>query len=465
MSDFEQTDVVVVGAGISGLSLAHYLNQLGLGVVVFERDRRAGGKIHTRRHGEFLMEHGPNSLLETNPHLSGLVSDLGIEEDKIYTREVAKNRYIARSGDLHPIPLNPLAFIGTSLFSARAKLRLLAEPFVGHGPDVDETLAAFVERRLGREFLNYAVDPFVAGVYAGIPEELSVASAFPKLVVLEEEYGGLIKGAVLGARKRNKQAGTSKQKARMFAFKEGVGTLVDALVSELDEILEVGVAVKEIAETDDDGYLVSLEDNDATWQIRSRWVVFTIPAHAYTDVNFRFDFPVGTSLQRIPYPPVSVVFFGYNQPPGGRKLDGFGFLVPRLENRRILGTIWNSSLFPGRAPELGAAFTTFVGGVRQPEVAFLDDSELSDLVRDELRDLLGVTAVPAEIQVARWDRAIPQYGIGHGELMKELEAFEELRPGLHLSGNFRNGVSAPDCIEQSYRLSRQISASSALDFD
>ncbi len=463
MNDKRRTDVVVVGAGISGLSLARYLCTRGLDVNVLECDDRPGGKIQTRRHGNFLMESGPNSLLETSPVLRELIADLGIEQEQIYTQRLAKNRYVAREGVLHPLPLHPAALIGSRLFSARAKLRLLREPFVHPRlSGEEESLAAFVERRLGREFLDYAVEPFVAGIFAGTPEKLGVESAFPKLFALEKEYGSLIKGALLGSGARRKRAGSSKQKARMFAFRRGMGTLVDALAARVDDSLQLGVKVREIEETED-GYVVAVEAASASWRVRARCLVFAIPAHAYADLSFRFDFPVGIALSRIPYPPVNVVFFGYEGPPGGRILDGFGCLVPRRENRRILGTIWNSSLFPGRAPEQGVALTTFVGGVRQPEVASLEDDELVDLVRDELKDLLGIGGHPQEVQVVRWPHAIPQYGVEHSDLTAELAAFEERHPGIYFSGNFRNGISAPDCVEQSHRLSVQIADFLAAD--
>jgi oxygen-dependent protoporphyrinogen oxidase len=463
MNDAKQTDVVVVGAGISGLSLTHYLRRRGFEVELLECADRAGGKIHTHRQGNFLVEHGPSSLLETSSRLGELIANLGIGQEQIYTSCLAKNRYVARDGSLHPLPLNPAALIRSKLFSTGAKLKLLREPFVrpqsAGGP---ESLAAFVERRLGREFLDYAIDPFVAGIFAGTPEKLGVESAFPKLFALEREYGSLIKGALLGGRKRHKQAGTSKQKARMFAFRQGMGTLVDALAADVSDSLRLGVRPREIEEADD-GYVVAVEGASGSWRIRTRSLAFAMPAHAYANLSFRFDFPVGASLSRIIYPPVNVVFFGYQDPPGGRTLDGFGFLIPRRENRKILGTSWNSSLFPGRAPEQGVALTTFVGGTRQPQVAMLENDELVDLVRAELRELLGIAGAPQEVRVIRWPRAIPQYGLEHGAITAELEAFEQRHPGIYLTGNFRNGISAPDCVEQSHRLSTQIAEFLAVD--
>ena len=463
MDDVRRTDVVVVGAGISGLSLAHYLRDRGLDVTLLECENRAGGKIQTRRHGNFLVESGPNSLLETSPLLREFIADLGIEHEQIYSQHRAKNRYVAREGVLHPLPLHPAALIRSRLFSTRAKLRLLREPFIQPPLSGEpESLAAFVDRRLGREFLDYAADPFVAGIFAGTPEKLGVESAFPKLFALEKEYGSLIKGALLGVGERRKRAASSKKKTRMFAFQQGMGTLVDALTARVGDALQLGVKVQEIQEAED-GYVVAVEAPSASWRVQARCLVFCIPAYAYANLNFRFDFPVGLTLSRIPYPPVNVVFFGYEESPGGRDLDGFGCLIPRREDRQILGTIWNSSVFPGRAPEQGVALSTFVGGVRQPEVALLEDDELVDLVREELQDLLGICGHPREVQVIRWPHAIPQYGLEHSDLTAQLTGFEERHPGIYLSGNFRNGISVPDCVEQSHRLSAQIADFLAAD--
>lgn len=243
----ETADIAILGAGITGLTTAYLLHRDGLQVRVLEKDTRIGGAIRTECKDGFLVEYGPNSLLDTTPILHDLFRKLNLENETEYASDRAKNRYIVRNGRLMPLPSSPLAFIRSNLFSLSAKLQLLKEPFVRRAdPDLDESLAAFVNRRLGDEFLDYAINPFVAGVYAGRPETLSVRSAFPRLHRLEQEYGSLIKGALLGARKRRQSAETSKSQARMFSFRNGLQTLVDALGAALADRVSTGVTIEAI---------------------------------------------------------------------------------------------------------------------------------------------------------------------------------------------------------------------------
>lgn len=451
-----KTDVIILGGGISGLSTAYFLRRNGLNVRVLEKQERAGGSISTYLRDGFLIDRGPNSTLDTTPILHLLFRDLQIEDEVEYANEKASNRYIVRNGKLQKLPMNPLAFFASGLFSVRAKLGLLRELFVKPAdPGQDESLAEFVVRRLGREFLDYAIDPFVSGVYAGVPEALSVRSAFPKLWELEQSYGSLIKGALLGARKRRKRAEASKQKARLLSFRKGMQTLTDALSAHLKEDLHLGVSVQKILPTAE-GYEIHARTKHEMAKFCARRLVFAIPAHTLAELPVGFDFPIREALRRIPYPPVTMVFFGYNGNPSPRPLDGFGFLVPRAERRQILGTIWSSSIFSGRAPVGGAAFTTFVGGTRQPEIALLPDERLREIVLKELKDLLGVTQKPDVVEIARWEKAIPQYNVGHGEVVRAIEAFEDNHPEIFVSGNFRGGISVSDCIKNAFELSRKL---------
>ncbi len=453
------TDVAVVGAGITGLTAAHHLARQGFGVVVAEADTRAGGAIGTTRAGGFLIEHGPNSLLDTNPSLHQLFGELGLAEHMVYASDQARNRYIVRDNRLHALPMSPPALIRSRLLSRRGKLRLLAEPLVRRAPaDAEETLAEFVERRLGREFLDYAIDAFVAGVYAGVPHRLSVRDAFPKLHRLEERYGGVFKGAILGRRERRRSGQQAKQSARMFSFREGLQTLVDALAAERGAALRLGHRLTRL-ERHGSGYRLEFATAGGRQDLSARVVLMAIPAHGYPQVQSELDLDQARqSLARIEAPPVSMVFLGYRQQPAGHALDGFGFLIPTCEHRRILGTLFSSSLFPDRAPAGGAALTTFVGGMRQPELAGQSDEDLLALVRHDLADLLQITAPPDEVVIRRWQRAIPQYQIGHRALMAALEQTEARHPGLFLHGNFRGGISVGDCIEQSGHIAARLGA-------
>ena len=463
MSSGTDVSVAIVGAGISGLATAHFLAARGLDPCLIELDNRPGGTIRTTRTNGFLIEHGPNSVLDTTPLLHQLVADLGIDGEVMYASDSARNRYVVRDGMLHPLPMSPPALITSRLFSTRAKLRLLWEPFIRRSAaDAEESLSEFTQRRLGREFLDYAIDAFVAGVYAGVPEDLSVRSAFPRLYALEQRYGSLIKGALLGARERRKREGASKQSARLFSMKDGLQTLVDALADRLGSSLHTGTAIGAVRRHAG-GFELDLEGPDRAWRLRARSLIFAVPAHAYEGLKFEFDFPLREVLGELYYPPVALVFFGYRKDPGGRPLDGFGFLAPRLEQRHILGTIWSSTLFPGRAPAGGAALTTFVGGSRQPEKANWSDERLVEIVQHDLRELMGIQGRPDEVFIRRWPRAIPQYQAGHQQRVDALAAFEEEVPGLHISGNFRGGISVGDCIEQASALSERVASRTLAD--
>jgi len=459
------TDVAVVGAGISGLAAAHFLRQGGVRATVLEREDRAGGSIRTVHQNGFLFEPGPNSVLDNSEAMRTLIDQVGLGESVEFASEAAANRYIVRHGRLMALPSSPPALLGSRLFSARAKLRLLCEPFIRPAPPTaEETLAEFVLRRLGREFLDRAIDPFVAGTYAGVPEELCVRSAFGKLYALEQEHGSLIRGAfrLMRRRRRERPQGESGRlqtgpSQRLFSFPGGFGALVRALTDELGDDLQTGRRVREIGR-EGNAYTLNCSSADGELLIKAKSVAVTIDAWAYPDLAFDFDFPLRPALAQIPHPPVTTVFFGYHHDPLGRPLDGFGFLTPRLEQRRILGTLWNSCLFADRAPEGGMALTTFVGGRRQPDNAAWPDDRLVEVVREELRDLMGLEPPPDEAIVHRWPHAIPQYRIGHRDFVRQIEAYEEAHPGLHLAGNYRGGISLGDCVTQAQSLSSRIAS-------
>jgi protoporphyrinogen/coproporphyrinogen III oxidase len=424
--------VAIIGGGISGLATAWWLHKAGIHVTVLERDRKLGGTMQTIRDHGWLVENGPNSALETTPLFKTLFSDLGLTDEVVYAGEVGNNRYILRDGSLHALPMTPPAFLKSNLWSFIGKLRLLKEPFVGRA-DKEETIAEFVERRLGREFLDYAINPFVAGVYAGNPEQLSVRAAFPKLYALEEQYGGLIKGQIQGSRERKQRAEKSKDRAQMFAFKNGMQVFPQALGDALATRVITGSHVQRISEIrkrDLTTYEISGTKDGKKFALKCDAVITAIPSYTAAQLVAPFDPMLCKSLKDIYYPPVVEVFLGFKTPDIRRALDGFGFLVPAKEKRRILGTIWSSSLFPGRAPDGYAALTTFVGGSRQPELTKESDDRIIKIVTEELSSIMGVSARPVFRRIARWKQAIPQYNLGHLAVVNRMEGFERQHPGF-----------------------------------
>ncbi|MCI0696111.1 protoporphyrinogen oxidase [candidate division KSB1 bacterium] len=464
---------VIIGAGISGLATAAWLDAAGVRVLVLESAPYPGGVMRSERVDEFLIETGPNSLLETTPHIGELIALASLQEQVAYPDGAGSKRYILRQGKIFPLPMSPPAFLRTPLFSFHAKLRLLREPFIKPAPpETEESIAAFVRRRIGGEFLDYAINPFVAGVYAGDPAQLSVRAAFPKLHALEQNYGSLIRGAIRGRKERAARAEKAKDRARMLSFREGMGALPAALHRRLREKVQLGASNVRISPAADSEFSFSRENeepdriwritfetesNTTTWnEIYARHVVITAPAY-HVPALFS-DGPARrlATLRDVVYAPVAIVATGFRREQVRHPLDGFGFLVPEKEQRHILGTLWNSTLFPNRAPEGRVLMTTFVGGMRQPDLANRDDRELRQLVLDELRDILGISSAPDFMHIRRYQQAIPQYLLGHQRFLDLINDVEREFPGLHFATNYRGGISVTDCIKQAREMATKI---------
>ena len=447
MSEPHGTDTVVIGAGISGLACAFWLQERDIRTVLLEKANRFGGAIESHRDGDYLIEKGPNSTLETTTQLTKLIADAGVESEKCYANEASKKRFILKNGELVPLPMSPGAFLGTKLFSIGAKLGLLKEPFTKPRSDgKEETVAEFVRRRLNNEFLDYAINPFVAGVFAGDPEKLSVDAAFARLKVLEDKYGSLIKGQIQGAKERKKRAEKNKQEAKMFSFLEGMQTLTDALAAKLHDARH-SVDVESIAPQDGAGFLVEGSRNGEHFAIRAKSVVVAAHTQGASELTRSVLPELQQPLADIPYPPVAEVITAFPKERISHPLDGFGFLIPEVEKREILGVIFSSTIFPRRAAEGEALLTTFVGGTRQPENARLSDEEIIDLTLREQQALLGTPAEPSFVHVTKWEHAIPQYTLGHLNRMAQVQAAEDRYPGLYFCANYRGGISVGDCVK------------------
>ena len=454
--DFD-ADVVVVGGGISGLASALGLQQRGARVVLLEAAPRAGGAIGSSREHGCLLESGPNSALETTPLIGPLLNELGISGERIDTNAAARNRFILRDGKLIALPLSPSALFITRLFSTRAKLRLFREPFIGRGAqDAEETVAGFVRRRLGTEFLDYAINPFVGGVYAGNPATLSVSAAFPRLHELEQAHGSLIRGQLAGARARARNPEKSKHSAAMFAFREGMQTLTDAIARRI-ACVELATEVVGVM-PGDGGYVVAASGANGLREFRARAVLLATPAYAAASLVAPFAATAAAALAAVSYPPVAVAFSVYLRSAIAHPLDGFGMLIPECERRQILGTIFSSTLFENRAPDGWVLLTSFVGGTRQPELARRGEPAIAGLVQTELAALLGISADPEFVHVKRWPRAIPQYTLGHAGRIAEVAAAERSFPGLFFCANYRGGISIGDCIKSADRAADQAAA-------
>jgi oxygen-dependent protoporphyrinogen oxidase len=449
----EKTDkkVIIIGGGISGLTTAFWLKKNGVNIALLEKNPYAGGSIRTEHKEGYLIEYGPNSSLETTPLIEQLLGELGISSEKIYASEESKKRYILRDGKLHPLPMSPVSFIKTNLFSISAKLKLFKEPFIRSKSNENETLADFTRRRLGDEFLDYAINPFVAGVFAGDPENLNVKTAFPKLYELEQNYGSLITGAIRSARARKKSKEKSKQSAKTFSFKNGMQTLTDALQNALKDNIILNANVKDINLTTSNGTktknAVSYSINGEMKTENADTVILAVPAYIASRLVNAYDKSLSQTLNEIYYPPVNVVFTGFRTKDIKFNLDGFGYLIPAKEDKKILGSLWNSTLFPGRAPEGYCAITSFVGGSRSPELTELNDDQLLDLTLQDLNSILGLKDEPDFAVFAKWKRAIPQYQKGYNSVIKQIDTFHEMNKNIRICSNYYKGISVSDCIK------------------
>ena len=452
----EDVDVIVVGGGISGLATAFGLARRGASVEVLEAAPRAGGVIGTIRRDGALYETGPNSALDTTPLINELLDAAGIRDQRIEASAVAATRFIVRAGKLVPLPTSPAAFLSTPALSLGAKLRLLREPWIRPAPaDADESIAAFVRRRLGTEFLDYAIDPFVSGVYAGDPERISVSAAFPRLHALEQRYGSLIRGQIQGARERKRSAEIARNAAGSFSFRGGMQSLTDALAQNIGRVV-LDARVRRIERDVEGAWIVSGTRGLDPFARRAKAIVLAVPAREAALLVRELAPAAVPALAAIDYAPVASVASAYRRADVAHSLSGFGFLVPKREDRRILGSLFSSSMFAGRAPEGTVLFTTFVGGLRHPDLPSRDDDVLRDIVRRELAALVGAAGEPSWTAITHWTHAIPQYNLGHRDRMGPIDDAERTLPGLHFCANYRGGISVGDCIKSAHATAENV---------
>nr|WP_172600443.1 protoporphyrinogen oxidase [Sulfurivermis fontis] len=436
-------DVVVVGAGISGLAVAHTLAGHGRDVTLIERDTRVGGRMHTEARGGFLLEHGPNALIAPAAGAETLIAAAGLTEQRIMRGAEVRHRYLARDGHLHALPIDPAGFFLSSFFTLRGRLRLLAEPFITARHD-DESIAAFIRRRFGRELLDYVFDPLVGGLYAGDPERLSIDAVFPHLKAMERNHGSVLRGVL--ARHRLGRA-FDPQRRSLFSLRHGLGSLPAALAQGLGLRVLTGTRLDAISPLPDGGFRLRLSGQGRDTTLSAAQVVLALPAYAAARVLAPLDDTTAARLAGIDHPPLAVAFLGYRRDTIEHPLDGLGALMPKAEKRDVLGMLFSSTLFNGRAPQGHALLTAYVGGTRQPDLAGLPREELLQRVEHEARDLLGARAAPVLRHVRYWQRCLPQPGMDHAQCIAAVRALEQQWPGLHITGNYLGGVSTVACID------------------
>ena len=451
--------VAIIGAGITGLTAGFYLQRKGIPVTVYEATGRVGGVIQSLRRDGFLAEFGPNTILETSPKIGQLVRDAGLQSKRMDPEPRASARFVVRYKRPIAMPGSPLGFFTTKLFTSKAKLAVLREPFVPARRDgKEESVAEFVLRRLGQEFLDHAIDALVAGVYAGDPYKLSVQQAFPKLGQLEARYGSLIRGQIFGARERKKRGEVAKDRAAKVSFDEGLQVLPETLAAQLGPALQLNTTVTRLIETDA-GWTVKGQRAGQEFSAEHRAVLYTGTAYKLAELGLESRAALSFStFSEIRYPPVASVVLGFRREDVQHPCEGFGMLIPKIEGFKILGTIFSSSLFPNRAPTGHLTLTSYVGGERYPDLASLPPDKLFALTCEDLRVLLGVNGKPVFSHSVFYPKAIPQYTVGYGRYRELMSEAELKAPGLFLAGHYRDGISLSDSIVSAVNAADRVEA-------
>jgi len=473
MSSTTNQPIAVIGGGITGLAAAHRLALEGRQVRIFEATRRLGGSVCSERApGGWLIETGPNTILAKTSELDALLARIGLAQRRLAPAPRAKKRFLVRNGQLLPLPSSPFAAIGTKLFSFDLKWRIVREYFTARPQQrpADVSLAQLAREHYGDEFIDYAMNPMCAGIYAGNPEKLSARHAFPFIWEAERDHGSIVRGQLAQARARRAAGGPKK--STLLSFPNGLQELPDALAAQLPRsAIETNARVECIAR------VRAPASDEPRWQVR--WsreaaatsgatgtriveteifskVLLALPAHALARLCVApqpmpaagaegFYTPL-EQLAEIESPPVASLYLGYKREQIAHKLDGFGALVPEVEKLPFLGVLFSSSLYPATAPRGHVALTVMIGGTRQPGLASLPEQQLVDLVSPALEKLLGVKGAPVFSKLTAHEHAIPQYNLGHEKYLALMDKFEREHPGIVIAGNARDGIAAPACL-------------------
>lgn len=455
-----KTDTVIIGAGLTGLATAYTLARKGGDVAVLERSSVPGGQIQTHAEQGFVFESGPNAGSVAYPEVAELMADLESTSGgrcRMETAPDASKRRLVWKGDrFHDLPTGPLSAVTTPLFTLGDKLRILGEPWRRRGGDPDETVGQLARRRLGKSFVDYAVDPFLSGVYAGNPDTLVTRYALPKLYSLEQGYGSFVRGAIAKAREPKTERDRLATK-KVFSAVGGLGQITHAMADYLgSRRLTLGVRdlrVNPIGE----GWRVTYMRAGEGYDIDCRRVVTTCGAYELPDVLPFVDSRLMRQVSNLTYAPVAEVSVGVRDALGG-DYQAFGGLVPTCERKQVLGILFPSACFSGRAPEGGALFTYFIGGIRHAELLDRRDDELTALVEEYFHSMLKFPAgkQPDMIRIFRHQRAIPQYEITTGERLEAIDRLQRQYRGLTIGGNLRDGIGMAHRIKQAADIAKTL---------
>ncbi len=452
-------NIAVIGGGISGMASAYLLREtlekagIGHRFKLIEAEDTLGGKVKTYHDERFTCETGSNGFLDNKPLTLELVKKAGAEDMLLRSDDAAANRFIYSGRRLHLLSANPVKLFLDDLLTVPGRMRLLCEFFGSHRPEgIDETIAAFARRRVGKNAYEMLIDPMVGGIHAGNPEELSLKSCFPLMHEMETEYRSLTSALIQKQRDKSKQkagGGPAGPGGVLTTFKKGLSSFVDVLADKLGrENIVSGCPVEKVVRVQGDGrakYRVVFTDDKEP--LEADVVVFASPAHATSKISRELDAEFSRAHSQIPYAKVNVVCLGFLKADFKPDTNGFGFLIPSKEQRKILGCLWTSSIFPGhRAPDGHVLLRVMIGGARRPDLADLPDDTQVEMAMNELKDIMRVDSEPDFIKVFRHEQAIPQYKTGHAEKMEIIKERLKKMPGVFTAGNAYKGVGFNDCI-------------------
>ena len=445
-------DVVVIGAGLTGLTTAFHLKNKGYNVLVLEKDDRIGGQIQTHSERGFTFESGPNTGVVSFPEVAELFRELGERCQLEVARESSKRRLIWKGQKFHALPSGLLQAITTPLFTFRDKIRILGEPWRKQGRNPNESVGSLAQRRLGRSFYEYAVDPFVSGVYAGDPMKLVTRFALPKLYNLEAKYGSFVRGA-MAKHKETKTARDRLATKKVFSAVGGLQKLVDALATDLDIV----TGVQDVHVMPDGRHTFRVTYHDGENIIFCHHVITTVGAYALPTILPFVPGALMDPISTLYYAPVIQVCVGVSNSKGFN-VPAFGGLIPSKEQKDVLGILFPSECFVKRAPDGGALYSYFLGGARHADYLQKTDDEIRALVLDAFHSMLKYpeTIEPNMIRIFRHERAIPQYGVDSGARLEAISLIEQQYPGLILAGNMRDGIGMGNRIHQATQIANMI---------